>query len=359
MRLAVFLPNWIGDAVMATPLLRALRRAYSGDRIVGVARAYVAGVLEGGDWFDELLIVQRGWLATAQAAQRLRKERLDLAVLLPNSFRSAATAWLAGARRIVGYARYGRSLLLSDAVPVPRDRSGKIAVQPVIDSYNRLADYLGCGPAGHQLHLFTTAADEAAAREVWERCQLVACSAVVCLNPGGAFGTSKHWPTEYFAELARELTRGGQCGVLVLCGPAERAVAAEIVRQAKKRGAGAVFDLGSLAEQGGPALGLGLTKATVRRCDLLITTDSGPRHFAHAFHRPVITLFGPTHIGWTETYHPLAIHLQRQVECGPCQQRVCPQGHHRCMRELLPGEVLRAAASLVPSLPIGSRKNAS
>src|SRR6202011_2472421 len=89
-------------------------------------------------------------------------------------------------------------------------------------------------------------------------------------------------------------------------------------------------------------LSIGLTKACVRRADLLITTDSGPRHFAAAFHRPVVTLFGPTHVAWTETYYPLALHLQKEVECGPCQRRVCPLGHHRCMRELTPAEVFAA-----------------
>src|SRR5262249_14814885 len=104
----------------------------------------------------------------------------------------------------------------------------------------------------------------------------------------------------------------------------------------------AVRALGELS--GG--LSLGLTKACVRRCDLLVTTDSGPRHFAHAFDRPVVTLFGPTHIGWTETYPPHAVHLQKEAPCGPCQKRVCPLDH-RCMRDLRPAEVYRAAESLL------------
>ena len=103
----------------------------------------------------------------------------------------------------------------------------------------------------------------------------------------------------------------------------------------------------ALADQ---PLSVGLTKACIRRSDLLITTDSGPRHFAAAFDRPVVTLFGPTHIGWTETYHPKALHLQKQVECGPCQQRVCPLDH-RCMMELTPFEVLSAATGLLTRFP--------
>jgi heptosyltransferase-2 len=93
-------------------------------------------------------------------------------------------------------------------------------------------------------------------------------------------------------------------------------------------------------------LSIGLTKACVRRADLLVTTDSGPRHFAAAFNRPVVTLFGPTHIAWTETNHPLAVHLQEKVDCGPCQLRTCPLDH-RCMNRLTPDKVYRAAIALL------------
>jgi heptosyltransferase II len=160
---------------------------------------------------------------------------------------------------------------------------------------------------------------------------------VVCLNPGAAFGSAKCWPSEAFATLARKLVdqRGSQ--VLVLCGPAERELARQIATRAERA------LVHSLADY---PLSLGLTKACIRRADLLITTDSGPRHFAAAFHRPVVTLFGPTHIAWTETYHPKAIHLQKSVDCGPCQLRACPLDH-RCMRLLTPTEVFNAATELL------------
>src|SRR5262245_52719835 len=117
MRIAVFMPNWIGDAVMATPALRALRDAYPGAQLIGVMKPYIAGVLDGNPWLDSRLFLdsrgawQQRWPA---AALRLRGERPDLAVLFPNSFRSALVAWLAGCRRRIGYARYGRSPLLTE-----------------------------------------------------------------------------------------------------------------------------------------------------------------------------------------------------------------------------------------------------
>jgi heptosyltransferase-2 len=133
--------------------------------------------------------------------------------------------------------------------------------------------------------------------------------------------------------------------VLVLCGPGEREQARSIARLANRT------RVVSLADE---PLSLGLTKALIRRCALLVTTDSGPRHFAAAFDRPVVSLYGPTFIDWTRTYFDKEINLQKQVPCGPCQLRVCPTDH-ACMRLLTPREVLAAAQRLLD----GSQRKAS
>src|SRR5262249_821116 len=151
---------------------------------------------------------------------------------------------------------------------------------------------------GHRMELFTTPADEADADAVWLHERLGERREVICLNPGAAFGSAKHWHAESFAALAQALIDQRGSGVLVLCGPAERELARQIAGLASRPG------IATLADH---PISLGLTKACVRRSDLLITTDSGPRHFATAFDRPVVTLFGPTHIAWTETYHPLGV----------------------------------------------------
>jgi heptosyltransferase-2 len=345
MNLAVFLPNWIGDAVMATPALRALRDRYRDGQIIGVVRPYVAGLLDGGDWFDELLLADKGGRSQGvlAVARQLTRRAIDLAVLMPNSFRAALTAWLGRCRRRVGYARYGRAPLLTDALQPLRDARGRLTPSPVLDAYNRLAEVAGCPPPARKMELFTTPADEAAADWVWDHLGLDRHREVVCLNPGAAFGSAKHWPAEYFVTLARDLADQRGSGVLVLCGPGERDLTRQIVTTACHPAVHAVADAEAAS---GPPLSLGLTKACVRRSDLLVTTDSGPRHFAAAFDRPVITLFGPTHIAWTETYYPRAVHLQRQVDCGPCQRRVCPLDH-RCMKRLTPAEVFAAANSLL------------
>jgi heptosyltransferase-2 len=349
MNIAVFLPNWIGDAVMATPALRALRSHYSEARLVGVMKPYVADVFEGGDWFDDIIPANGGSRSQGvfAVAKRLRRlGAIELAVLLANTFRSALTARLGGCRRRIGYARHGRSLLLTDALPPLRDEMGRLKPSPVLDAYNRLAQRAGCPKTTYLMELFTTSADERAADRVWERAHLEDYSEVICLNSGAAFGAAKHWPSEYFAALARRLAVERGSGVLVLCGPKERDLARAIAAEADRPNVHALADLTAPAVADGPCLSLGLTKACVRRADLLVTTDSGPRHFAAAFDRPVVTLFGPTHIEWTETYHPRAVHLQKRFDCGPCQLRVCPIDH-RCMRELKPEEVFAAAEGLL------------
>jgi heptosyltransferase II len=347
MKIAIFCPNWVGDMVMATPALRAMREHYPRAEIVAVVRPYVADVLTGLTSIDRMLLhaplrraggskAASGW----QFARQLRQERFDWALLLPNSFRSAWWARVSGAKRRVGFSRSGRGWLLTDRVK-PRARREPY---PVIDEYLRLARRLGCQNLTRTMELATTAADERQIDHFWKKQRLgpYAGRGVVCLNPGGAYGAAKHWPVASFAGLAQRIASDLEKRVLVLCGPAERNEAREIVAEASHP---AVF---SLADE---APSLGLTKAAVRRSELLVTTDSGPRHFAPPFGVPVLTLFGPTHTKWSETFYKKSLHLQLDLDCGPCQQRVCPLAHHRCMRDMGIDLVFRAATSLLEKYP--------
>jgi heptosyltransferase-2 len=352
MNLAIFLPNWIGDVVMATPAIRALRQHFNAGRCFAVSRPYAGDVLEGAPWFDERLALDQrgGWAQSLPSvAWQLRRARIDLAILFPNSFRSAMTAWLGGCRRRLGFSRDGRGKLLTDPLQPILDERGKFKPSPIIDDYNRLAQAAGCPVPGHRLELFTSCADEAAADAVWDKFKLGAGGEVICLNPGAAFGAAKFWPATSFARLAQDLVERRGARILVLCGPSEREQARSIVRLANRP------QVCSLADEN---LSLGLTKALVRRCTLLVTTDSGPRHFAAAFDRPVVTLFGPTFIAWTETYFNKAVHLQKSVPCGPCQLRVCPLDH-ACMNSLSPQEVLDAVQSRLGEREASSERKAS
>jgi heptosyltransferase-2 len=342
MRIAVFCPNLVGDTVMATPTFRAIRRGFPGAFLAAVIKPHVAPTLDGTTWFDETIRFDpRSKLRHERSravSRRLRDGRFDLAVLLPNSFRSAGMAWLAGIPRRVGYDRYRRGILLTDVLRHPLDDAGKRLPVPIVETYLKLARHLDCPVDSIRLELATTPADEAAADRAWRALGLSPDDRVICVNTGGAFGPAKNWPVSHFAELARRLVEEPEARVLVVCGPRERDAARAIVRSAAHPG------VVSLAEQ---EVGIGLTKACVRRAALLITTDSGPRHFAAAFGTPVITLFGPTHIAWTRTHHPHAWHLFHPVPCGPCQRPVCPEGHHRCMQDLDPQSVWKVARNIL------------
>lgn len=349
MKLGIFLPNWVGDAVMATPALRAVRTHLPSAEIVGILRPPIDQALSGTTWLDRTLVYQprakdrerRGW----RLVRRLRAERFDTMLLLTNSLRTALLAFASGAPRRIGFDRYGRGLLLTDRLYHQRD-GRRFVPAPVIDEYLKLAYALGCPTESHRIELATLPEDEERANAVWQSLGLPRERRVVVLNSGGAYGAAKLWPTEYFTELARRLAAQHHRHVLVICGPSERDLARQITRDA------AHPHVVSLADA---PLSLGLSKACVRRAELMVTTDSGPRHFAAAFDVPVVTLFGPTHIAWSENHYPRAVHLQKSVPCGPCQRRVCPLGHHRCMRELTVDEVERTvAAQLRPPAARGS-----
>lgn len=338
MRVGIFLPNWIGDVAMATPALRALRTRFAPPaQIVGIMRPYVADVLAGTTWLDRTVFYDKRsnrpeW--TSRAAQaRLRTERLDVAVLLTNSFRTAWMAWRSGARERIGYAGELRGWLLTRRLPAPR-AAGNRDPLPTIDGYLQLAVAAGSTITSRQLELATTGADQAAADAAWQRLGLPASDNVIVFNSGGAFGKAKDWPAEHFAALARRIVDRTPHWVLVNCGPAERDGARRIVALA---GSPRVVSLGELDD-----VPIGLTKACIRRSRLLVTTDSGPRFFGLAFGKPVVTLFGPTDPTATRTGDPRELSLSLSLDCAPCMQRSCPLAHHRCMWDLSVDQVYAA-----------------
>ncbi len=344
MKLALFPPNWVGDAVMATSALRALRRQHPDAEVLGVMSPVIADVLDGLKLFDRIVLHEaRGKRPERRGGaviQALRQEQCDLGVLFPNSWRSAWLAWRSGIRCRVGFGRDGRGLLLTDSLQ-PKSRT---IPNPVMDEYLRLAAHVGCFVESPTTELAVHEQDQAALDRFWKRQSPgLRLNGVVCLNTGGAFGPAKNWPREYFAELSRRIVDELGKTVLIVCGPAEREEARVIEREAGRR------EVLSLADE---PLSIGLTKAAVRESRLLVTTDSGPRHFAQPFRVPVITLFGPTHIAWSETHYDLAVHLNVSVPCGPCQQRECALGHHRCLRDLA---VERVFAAVKRSLAVRSR----
>ena len=269
--------------------------------------------------------------------RKLKSRQLDSVILLTNSLRTALIAWASGAPQRVGYARYGRAPLLTDRLYPPREAR---RFQPIsaVDYYLQLACAVGASPASRQLELATLPVHEEHAARLWQRYDLPQDGPVVVMSSGAAHGDAKRWPPEYFAQLARRVAVELSAPVLLLCGPADRATADGIGQLAR---CDRVYSLGS------EALSIGLSKAILRRCQLLVTNDSGPRHLAAAFQVPSIALFGPTDPRWSENYSVQELQLQQHVPCGPCGRRRCPLSHHRCMRELTVDRVFAGVASLL------------
>jgi heptosyltransferase-2 len=334
MTLAVALPNWVGDAVMATPTLRALRAKFPQERLLLVLRPYVRPVLDPNPWTDAYLEVGKGAADFLRAIARLRAGQVDTGILLPNSFRSALLFRMSGVRRRIGYARGGRTALLTDGVP-PEREGDQFVPSPTITTYLRLAEVLGASADDRRMELATTDADEAAAAAAFRAAGLEPARTLL-LCPGYAFGPSKAWPVEHWAALARAARERFSLDGAVLCSPSEGGIAEAIARAAG--GCATLHDKG---------LTLASARAVVRRARAMVAIDSGLRHYAAAFDKPVVALFGPTDIRWTETWHRKEVRLQAALPCGPCQEPTCPTGTAECMFKIAPAEALDALAEAI------------
>lgn len=358
-RILVVLPNWVGDAIMAGPALRALRQLYPSAHIACLTRRYVKPVLTGMPWMNRLLTYRtrgerrRTGRGLLNLAARLRAGRFDTAVLLPNSFKMALLCRMARIPRIVGYDRDGRGFLLTDRL-LPAKEDGRYVPTPIVKYYLSLVQYLGWRGRDTRLALFVTADEEAEGERVlrragvWERlCSDAAAperGPVVLINPGAQYGDAKCWPPANFADVADRLAEELHAAILISGAPRERGVV-DAVRRAMRHPAA------DLAQAG---VTLGSLKSIVRRCNLVITNDTGPRHIAAALGTPVVTVFGPTDPRWTQIDCPHERQVMVKVFCGPCQKKRCPLDH-RCMTRVTTSMVLDAARGLLGAAGVRQR----
>ena len=320
-------PNWLGDVAMATPALRAIRRHFPDAQFAVAGRAATVGLLRGLPWIDvfETLPPRPDALALARLGRRLAPMARDLTVVFPHSFRAALTAYLSGSRRRLGYARGGRSWLLTDALD-PHREHGRVVPIYMAREYLALVAHVGCGDDGLGLEL---AVDRDAVDAV--RRSVPECRPLVGIAPGGAFGPSKRWMPERYAAVADRLSAQGASCVLI-SGPGE-----EAIRDAVMRAARAPLHV---SDGGQPTLER--LKATISQLDLLIGNDSGPRHVAVAFGVPVVCVMGPTSPRYSEGPYEKGTVLRVDVDCGPCQQPMC-RTDHRCMTRIGVDEVVATA----------------
>lgn len=334
-------PNWVGDFVMATPALRAMRENYPRAHISLLLRPYLRGLIEGSAWYDQLIEYEprgqhKGPSSYFNFIKRLRAEGFDLELILPNSFSSAMMGFLSGIPQRIGYSREGRGFLLTQSIKPLRDGL-KIVPQNMVDYYLNFCHALGCSQSSsRKIELPLSEASLKEAEALLKKYQVDEGAMTVGINPGASFGSSKLWKLPYFAQLSDALIERFGCQVLILSSPKERPLALEIEEHMRQK----PINLGL------EDIPLALLKALVSKLSLLITTDSGPRHLAVAFDKPVVVIMGPTDPRYTDYPSEKTMVLREDVECSPCHKKVCPTDH-RCMSLLGPEKVLKAVDTLM------------
>jgi heptosyltransferase-2 len=334
-KIIVRIPNWVGDVVMATPALRSLRAGFPETELVLLGKPHLFPILHGAPWHDRVIPFRPdGSFYPWRLGRRLREEHFQLALVLPNSFSSALVMWAAKIPRRVGYNLDLRGILLTD--PLPVKKQGRLRPIPMVNYYLKLCHHVGCPEAGRHLELPSSFESKARAERFFEREGLGEAKLIIALNPGAAFGPSKLWPCDYFAEVADYFMENHGARIVLLSGPDDREICFEIeslMRGPPVNTAHSIIPLQDLV-------------AYLRRCSLLITTDSGPRHFGVAAGIPVVVVMGPTHPAYTEVEYDRYTVLLEKVDCWPCHRKRCPKDH-RCMTRLLPEKVIAAAEALL------------
>jgi heptosyltransferase-2 len=323
--------NWLGDAVMSLPAIRAVRTVFPHAHIAVVARPWVADLYAREPAIDRVIpyTAQKGLRAKFDFAAQLRAERFDGAILLQNAFDAALITWLAGIPERIGYNRDGRRLLLTRAISVPEPgdiprherfyylellrRSGMIERLPADDAIR--LEGIDDTRAQGEAHLRALNID----------------GPVVGISPGAAYGNAKRWLSERFAEVARRFPGNT---ALVFGSAAERdlcqSVAAQLPGSRNLAGATSLREFIDLAAA----------------CRLFLTNDSGAMHVASALGVPTVAVFGATDDVTTGPTGPLARVVREHAECSPCLLRECPIDH-RCMTRVTADSVSAAAHELL------------
>ncbi len=266
----------------------------------------------------------RDWTVKWQLGSELRREKFDLAVLLPNSFESAAMVWLSQARRRVGYARDGRGPLLTDAIAVPA--AGEI---PRHERYYypellRRAGLIAQLPSVDEI-LFD-GRDALRSRGEALFAERGVALPVIGVSPGAAYGSAKRWLPERFAAAARELAAERGASVVVFGSESERSLCGDVAAACGGANLAGETSLREFIE---------MTAA----CCLCLTNDSGAMHITAAAGVPCITVFGPTDEKATGPTGRFAQILREPVDCAPCGLRECPIDH-RCMTRVTADRVV-------------------
>jgi heptosyltransferase-2 len=338
-RVVVRIPNWVGDAVIAVPALRELRRVLPSAHITLVSRPGAADIFIDADFVDEILVYDRAGLgSTWSQAREWRRRKFDLALLFQNAFEAALIAFLSGASLRIGYDTDRRGLLLTRSLPLPAwkdERHESFYYLNIVAELERLL--LGQAPAEATEPRFDLQVSEDRKRKALQLLREHGArmnSPLMVLCPGSINSRAKRWPAERYAELADRLAESG-ADVALIGSPGELDVSNEVSEHAR-RAPIVLTGKTTVAE----------ATAIISIADVLITNDTGPAHIGAALKTPTIVIFGPTNPLTTYPFSDSAEIIRRPPDCAPCMLRDCPIDH-RCMTAISPAEVFERASALM------------
>ena len=324
--LALFAPNWLGDAVMALPAIADVRQAFPPATVAVVARPSIAPLFDMVPDLDETIVLPRDRSGRSATIDVVRGRKFDAALLLPNSFQSALTAWRAGVPHRWGYRTEYRGPLLTRGVTrPPTGHQGAY--------YQHLVRELGFVNGPLEPRIEPSPDHHRAAGELLSSSGWDGRTGLVALAPGAAYGDAKRWPLASFTAVADALVVDGISVVLV--GSAHDASAVSALVGQMSRGDALVVNLVGRTE-------LPVLAGVLARCRAVVTNDSGAMHVAAAVGVRVTAMFGPTDEHATRPLGPGHEVLTHQTWCRPCMLRECPLDH-RCMRGITVDTVLASA----------------
>jgi len=330
--------NWLGDAVMSLPAIRAIREALPGAYIAVAARPGLADLYTREGAIDRVIPCPKpkGLRERRAFAASLRAERFDGAILLQNAFDAALMAWMARIPVSIGYNRDGRGLLLTHAIPVPQPGEIPPHERFYYLELLRRAGLVDRLPGAEAIRLEgIEAAREAGVRRL---AALGVHGPAIGISPGAAYGDAKRWLPERFAEAGRQVAATLEASVLIFGSGPERPLCQAVAEPLRAAGA-AVHDLA-----GETTLGEFISLAAA--CRLFLTNDSGGMHIASALAVPTVAIFGATDDAGTGPTGWLARVVREAAECAPCLLRECLIDH-RCMTRVSAARVTETALQLL------------
>jgi heptosyltransferase-2 len=324
-------PNWIGDAVLAIPAMKSVRKHFSDAEITLLVRPWVAGLFTAAPFIDKVWSEAKpsGIGDWTRITKDIRARGFDLALLLPNSFESALMMFLGGVRQRVGYATDGRRWMLTK--PVAQGDAGRHQVQYYLD----LVKSLSPSTSPPSIEIQATNEERSNARALLAGDGIRNDAPFLVLNPGAAYGSAKRWHEDRFAAVADVLAGELRLHVALIGSEGERPIA-EKIRGLMKTAAAVLNGKTSLET----LIGI------LAESSLMITNDSGPMHIAAALGIPTVAVFGSTDERVTSPFGPHTRVVKHPVECSPCLLRECPIDH-RCMNGVTVEDVCVAARELL------------